>query len=139
MKKYLVIALATVLAGCAVAPQDRGYRAQAQPRDPSQWRVVSVTPVPAGTAARVAASSKDGKPVEYSTSSVPQQIYNTSPAPVYAPGPLYGQAPIYAPAPVYAPAPSYYWPPVSLSLGFIFGRHWSRGYGGAHFRGGHRW
>ena len=66
MKKLLIIALAAGLSGCVVAPQNRGYdsRVHAQPRDPSQWRVVSVTPVPVGTAARVAAGSKDGKPVE---------------------------------------------------------------------------
>ncbi len=145
MKPLFVIALTTLLAGCAATPQHPGYgnRVGAQPRDPSQWRVVSVTPVPAGTAARVASSSKDGKPVEYSTHTVPQHIY--TPAPVYAPAQVYGQAPVYAPAPVYgpapvyAPAPAYYWPPVTLSLGFIFGRHWSRGYGGAHIRGGRRW
>ena len=144
MKKFLVIALLTALGGCAEMPQQPGYGNQAygQPRDPSQWRVVSVTPVPAGTAARVAATNTDGKPVEYTSSPVPQQVYSNPPvysqAPVYAPAPVYGPAPVYAPAPLYAPAPAYYWPPVSLSLGFMFGRHWSRGYGGAHFRGGHR-
>lgn len=139
MKSLLVIVLATALAGCAVAPRDMGYgsRVAAQPRDPSQWRVVSVTPVPAGTAAHVASNSTDGKPVEYSTSSLPQHIYN--PAPVYAPAPGYGHAPVYGPGPGYAPAPAYYWPPVTLSLGFMFGRHWSRGHGGAHFRSGRRW
>jgi hypothetical protein len=145
MKNLFVIGLVTVLAGCAVAPPNPGYanQAAAQPRDPSQWHVVSVTPVPAGTAARVAAGSPDGKPIEYSTSSAPQPVYNPAPvyanAPVYAPAPVYGPAPVYAPAPVYVPAPAYYWPPVTLSLGFMFGHHWSRGYGGAHFRGGRRW
>ena len=64
MKRLLVVGLAIALAGCAVAPRDARYGQVAQPRDPSQWRVVSVTPVPAGTAARVAAKSSDGKPVE---------------------------------------------------------------------------
>jgi len=145
MKKIFVITLATFLAGCAVAPHTPGYgnRVGTQPRDPSQWRVVSVTPVPAGTAARVASSSKDGKPVEYSTSSVARYVYNPASAygnnPVYAPATVDGQIPVYGPTPVYAPAPAYYWPPVTLSLGFMFGRHWSRGYGGAHFRGGRHW
>ncbi len=143
MKKLLVIALATLLTACADMPQQQRYgnNAYAQPRDPSQWRVVSVTPVPAGTAAKIAAKSSDGKPVEYSSNPLPQQNYNNRPmysqAPVYASAPVYG-APVYAPAPVHA-QPSYYWPPVALSLGFVFGRHWSRGYGGAHFRGGRRW
>lgn len=145
MKKCLVIALVALLGGCAVTPQNPGYgdRFGAQPRDQSQWRVVSVTPVPAGTAARVASTSKDGKPVEYSTSTMPSHVYHPAPvyghAPVYVPAPVYGHVPVYGPAPIYGSAPVYYWPPVSLSLGFMFGRHWSRGYGGAHFRGGRRW
>lgn len=145
MKKLLLIALVTVLAGCADMAQQRGYghSAYAQARDPSQWRVVSVTPVPAGTAAKVAAKSGDGKAVEYSSRLLPQQTYSNAPvygqAPIYPPAPVYGHAPVYTPGPIYAPQPSYYWPPVTLSLGFIFGRHWSRGHGGAHFRGERRW
>ena len=156
MNKLLVIALASALVGCAEMPRQQGYGngAYAQPRDPSQWRVVSVTPVAAGTAAKVAAKSSDGKPVEYSSRPAPQPTYSNAPvygqapiygrAPVYGPAPLYGQAPvygqepIYGQVPVYAPQP-YYWPPVTLSLGFMFGRHWSRGFGGVHFRHGRRW
>ncbi|WP_426210881.1 hypothetical protein [Massilia sp. TWP1-3-3] len=143
MRKLLVVALATALAGCAEMPQQQGYgtNAYAQPRDPSQWRVVSVTPVPVGTAAKVAAKSPDGKPVEYSSTTVPRPVYSSAPifsqTPVYSQAPVYGSAPVYYPAPVYAPQPSYYWPPVSLSLGFVLGQHWGRGYGGGHFRGGH--
>lgn len=135
MKILFVIALASALTACVVAPHNPGHgnRAQAQPRDPSQWRVVSVTPVPAGTAARIASKSPDGKPIEYYSGPAPQPVYGTPP--VYGHAPAYGPGPVYAPAPVYDPGPAYYWPPVSLSLGFIFGRHWNRGHGGAHFRG----
>lgn len=115
MKTLIVIAAAATLAGCATAPATQyGYGA---PADPSQWHVVSVTPVPPGTGARVAASSPDGSRVEYSST------------------PVYVQQPVYVPQPVYAPQPSYYYPPVSLSLGFVFGRHWSSGHG---HRGGRR-
>lgn len=124
MKLLVLVALCAVLAGCA-APG--GRYTNAAPRDPSQWRVVSVTPVPAGTAARVAAKSPDGKAVEYS--SHPAPFY--TPAPVYQTAPVYYTAPVVGHAPVYAP---YYYPPVSLSLGFVFGRHWSRG----HMRGAWR-
>lgn len=118
MKTLLVIAIAASLAACAEAPVQQRY---AQPADPGQWRVVSVTPVEPGTAARVAAASKDGTAVEYSSAPVSQ---------VYTP------VPVYTPAPVYYPEPAYYWPPVSLSLGFVFGRHW--GHGRGHYRGGGR-
>lgn len=119
MKSLLALAVLAALGGCAVAPPVR----YAQPADPSQWRVVSVTPVPAGTSARIAANSPDGNASEFT--SVP-----VAAAPVYAPPPV-----IYAPAP-YEPEPAYYWPPVSLSLGFIFGHRW--GGGRAHFRGRRR-
>lgn len=118
MKSLLVIAVVAALGGCAVGPPVQ--QRYAQPADPGQWRVVSVTPVPAGTGAKVAAESKDGTPVEYS--SVP-----LARAPIYAP------APVYVPPPVYYTEPEYYWPPVSLSLGFVFGNRW--GYGRGHYRG----
>lgn len=122
MKTMIIIAAAAMLAGCATAPQQQyGYNA---PADPSQWRVVSVTPVPAGTGARVASRSPDGSRVEYSS-----EPYAAT-SPVYGSQPVYG----YGYAPVYAPQPSYYYPPVSLSLGFVFGRHWSSG---RHHRGFH--
>jgi len=46
MKTLLVIAIAASLAACAEAPVQQRY---AQPADPGQWRVVSVTPVEPGT------------------------------------------------------------------------------------------
>jgi hypothetical protein len=125
VNKLLVVTMLCALAGCAVEPRQASYP---QPRDPSQWRVVSVTPVPAGTAARVAAAAPDGKAVEYSSTPM-------AAAPAYRPAPAYSGAPVYAPAPVYQPEPYYYWPPVSLSLGFVFGRHWSSG---RHWHGRHR-
>lgn len=116
MKKYLTLVVLAALGGCVVAPPgpaNYGTRAQARSSDPSQWRVVSVTPVAPGTGARVAAES-GGKPnVEYS--SVPSVAYQ--PVPVYV-----------------EPQAEYYYPPVSLSLGFVFGRHWGWG-GRGHFRG----
>ena len=123
MKKLLAVALVGALAGCATEPA-RPTAAYAQPRDPSQWRVVSVTPVPAGTAARVAAASESGKAVEYTSTPVAElpPMYAAAPAPVY-----------YVPPPYMQPAyPAYYWPPVSLSLGFVFGRHWGGGYHGGY-------
>lgn len=121
MKTMIVIAAAAMLAGCATAPEQRyGY---SQPSDPSQWRVVSVTPVPPGTGERVAARSPDGSRVEYSSRPI------TVTTPVYVP------QPVYVPSPVYAPQPSYYYPPVSLSLGFVFGRHWSSGHRHRGFHG----
>lgn len=118
VKNLLVVTLLCALGGCATEPRNSAY---SQPRDPSQWRVVSVTPVPAGTAARVAAASPDGKAVEFSSA----PVVAAAPS-VYGHAPAYG--PVYAPAPVYQPEPYYYWPPVSLSLGFVFGRHWSSGH-----------
>lgn len=117
MKKYLPLVMLAALGGCAVAPPgpaNYGARAPAHGGDPSQWRVVSVTPVAPGTGARVAAESGGKSTIEYS--SVPTVVYQ--PAPVYV-----------------DPQPSYYYPPVSLSLGFVFGRHWGWGGGHRHFRG----
>ena len=119
MKTLFIIAAAAILAGCATAPDNRyGYGRQG---DPSQWQVVSVTPVPTGTGERVAASG--GSRVEYSS------------APYEAAPSAYVQQPVYQPyytQPPYYNQPSYYYPPVSLSLGFVFGRHWSSG---RHHRG----
>lgn len=138
---FLVLALAA-LGGCATAPYGQtnyGNQSVRQSGDPSQWHVVSVTPVPPGTGARVAADGgNSASRVEYNSSAdqaaasppvyAPQSGYASQP--VYAPQqPLYGPAPgyYYAPAPAYyAPAP-YYYPPVSLSLGFMFGNGWGRG------------
>lgn len=129
MKVLLGLAVLATLGGCAVDQPDRGpygNMGAAQPRDPSQWRVVSVTPVPAGTGAQVAARSPDGKPVEFSSTVLA------------ATAPGYAAAPVYVQTPVYVQQPADYWPPVALSigLGFGFGHHWSRGRGhvGGHFR-----
>ena len=126
MKNLLVVTMLLALAACAGTPPQANYP---QPRDPSQWRVVSVTPVAPGTAARVAAESPDGKAVHYSSTPV------TVVAPVYAPYAPYPPYPAYPAPPIYQSEPSYYWPPVSLSLGFVFGRHWSSG---RHWHGRHR-
>ncbi len=123
MKTLIVIAAAAMLAGCASSPRQQ-YGNYPTPSDPSQWRVVSVTPVPAGTGARVGANATDGSRVEYSS------------APAYVQQPVYVPQPVYAPPPAYyyPPQPSYYYPPVSLSLGFVFGKHWSSG---GRYRGHH--
>jgi len=115
MKKLLVIAAVAMLAGCATNPGP-GYGNRSgygYSGDPSQWRVVSVTPVAPGTGARYAASNPHGSPVEYS--SVPM---------TFAPPVVYQQAPIYV------EQPGYYYPPVTLSLGFVLGRHWGFGHRG---------
>lgn len=116
--------LVLVLAGCATEPYGPGHGAHPQPRDPTQWRVVSVTPVAAGTAARVAAASADGKAVEHSSRPV------TEVPPAYSQAPAYTTAPLYPPVyvPPYAHVPAFYWPPVTFSLGFVFGRHWGGGH-----------
>ncbi|MGZ8319398.1 MAG: hypothetical protein ACXWVD_09865 [Telluria sp.] len=124
MKTFFIIAAAAILAGCATAPDNRyGYGQQG---DPSQWHVVSVTPVPTGTGERVAASG--GSRVEYSAAPLGAAPSAYVQQPVYQP--YYGQ-PYYG-QPSYYTQPSYYYPPVSLSLGFVFGRHWSSG---RHHRG----
>jgi hypothetical protein len=135
MKHVLCLVVLATLGGCAVQ-QPGGYAGPgyAQPSDPSQWRVVSVTPVPAGTGDRVAANSASGSRVEYSSTPV------SATRNIYVPTPIYVQQPVYVPQPIYQPEPAYYYPPVSLSLGFVFGRHWGGGYGYGHrhFRGGRR-
>lgn len=128
MKTLLVILSAAALGGCAVpppGPANYGTRLP-PPADPSQWHVVSVTPVPPGTGERVAASSGTGSSVQYS--------YEPAPRTVYAPQPAYVAPPVYG-APYYAPAPSYYYPPVSIGLDLMFGRSWG---GGKHGHRGHR-
>ena len=56
MKKFLPLIVLAALGGCAVAPPaSYGVRVPVAAGDPSQWRVVSVTPVAPGTGARVAA------------------------------------------------------------------------------------
>jgi hypothetical protein len=58
MTKFAIILVAAALGGCAVAPPgppNYGTRAYTQSGDPSQWHVVSVTPVAPGTGARAGA------------------------------------------------------------------------------------
>ena len=121
MKSLLVVATLAALVGCATTPGPANYGTRAgyaHSGDPSEWRVVSVTPVAPGTGARVAANNPNGSSVEYSS------------MPVDAP------SVVYQPMPVYVEPPRYYYPPVSLSLGFVLGRHWGFGHRG-HY-GGHR-
>jgi hypothetical protein len=128
--KTLAIAIAlAALSGCATTypgPANYGTRAYAQPADPNGWKVVSVTPVPAGTGASATASGTAG--------TVTYQQLNPAPANVY------GQT-VYVPTPVYAPAPVYvdpWYPPISIGLGFNFG-HWSGGHWGGHRGYGRGW
>lgn len=129
MKKLIfVTASLAVLAGCA-APGPNYYGNQAYPRsgDPSQWQVVSVTPVPLGTGARAAAAGDTGTTTTYSSAPVIVQQQ-----PVYVqqrPGYVYQPQPVYVPEPVYQPR--YYYPPVTIGLGFNFGSGW-----GHHRHGG---
>jgi len=129
--KTLIVVLASLatLAGCAApgpGPANYGTRGYAQSNDPNGWQVVSVTPVPLGTGSRAGDAGV-----------VTSSEVVTNPAPIVAGRPMYGAAPMYG-APLYAPAPVYvqdpYWyPPVSIGLGFSFGRSW----GGHHHGGGH--
>ncbi len=114
MKTLMILpVLALGLAGCATQQPVR-YASS----NPYEWRTVSVTPVPSGTAAR------SGAPVTYSSEPVyvEQQPVYMAPQPVYV-----------APAPYYAPAPVYAYPPVTIGFDFLFS---SRHY---HGRGGRRW
>ena len=134
MKTLLTLFSLAVLAGCAYpppAPANYGTRMPA-PVDPSQWHVVSVTPVAPGTGERLAASSGRGTAapdaaVQYS--SAPVTTY--APQTVYVPQPVYVAPPLYAPYPYYSSP--YYYPPVTIGLDFMFGRSW-----GGH-RGGRNW
>lgn len=123
MKLLLTLVSLAVLGGCAYVPPgppNYATRYAPPPADPSQWHVVSVTPVPPGTGERLGATSGKGSPVQYSS----QPIASTTPVyvtqPVYVPQPVYVAQPMY-----YAPAP-YYYPPVSIGLDFMFGRSWGR-------------
>lgn len=145
MKKIaIVIASLGLLAGCA-APGPATYSSHApysyaQPGDPSQWRVVSVTPVPVGTGARAAASGQAGTttsaPLPASGPAVTYSSPVTVSQPVYVQQPVYVPQPVYVqPQPVYVEQPRYWYPPISIGLGFDFGRsswrgHRHRGWGG---------
>jgi hypothetical protein len=138
----IIIGSLGLLAGCAAPGPTYTNQAYAQPADPSQWRVVSVTPVPVGTGARVAASGQGGvtstpaPSSTWSTTSV-QPVYGQQPVYVQQQQPVYvQQAPVYVPQPVYVEQPRYWYPPISIGLGFDFGRsswgggHRHRGWGG---------
>lgn len=126
MKKLIVITAAlAALTGCATqypGPANYGTRGYAQAADPDGWQVVSVTPVPLGTGARAGdAGVVTSSPV----------VVNPAPSnPVYATQPAYSAYPAYPAYPAYgAPAPvvvqdPYWYPPVSIGLGFSFGRSW---------------
>lgn len=138
MKKLIIVtASLAVLAGCA-APGSNYYGSQAysRPGNPDGWQVVSVTPVPLGTGARAAASAGTGTSTTSSSttgySAAPQgpTVVHRTPV-VVQPAPVYVPQPVYVPEPVYQPR--YYYPPVSIGLGFNFGRGWGhhhRGWGG---------
>ncbi|MGH8853660.1 MAG: hypothetical protein ACREWI_05210 [Telluria sp.] len=124
MKKLIIVtASLAVLAGCAApGPNYYGSRPYAQPGASGEWQVVSVTPVPLGTGARAAAAGDTGT-TTYSSAPVYVQQQ-----PVYGSQPIYGPQPVYAPQPVYQPR--YYYPPISIGLGFNFGRGWGHHHGG---------
>jgi hypothetical protein len=154
--KKLIIALSLIgLAGCAAPPPGPpNYGSRVNSADPGAWHVVSVTPVPLGTGAQVAAHGEvgavnnvaDDPPPASAMAAAPAAAPATTSQPVYVQQPIYVQQPVYVPAPVYAPAPIYYspapvyaspywWPPISIGLGFNWS-HWSGG-GGGHGWGGH--
>lgn len=143
MKKLAIVIVSLgALAGCAAPGPYYSNQAYTQPGDPSQWRVVSVTPVPVGTGARAAASG------DYTTTSTPlpatsyagstyaTPYYATQQQPVYVQQqPVFvQQQPVYVPQPVYVEQPNYWYPPISIGLGFDFGRSSWRGHRGG--RGG---
>lgn len=136
----IVIGSLALLAGCAAPGPTYTY---SQPSDPSQWRVVSVTPVPVGTGAQVASSGQGGvvtttplPATTYSTTSV-QPIYTHQQPVIVQQQPVWvQQQPVYVPQPVYVEQPRYWYPPISIGLGFDFGRsswrgHRGRGWGGS--------
>ena len=132
MKKLAIILAVAALSGCATqypGPANYGTRASAQAPDANGWQVVSVTPVPNGTAAQAASSGQAGR-----VTSSDVVTYNPAPSStVYVTQPVYVPAPVYAPAPVYDP----FWsPPISIGLGFSWSNWGHRGYhGGGRWRG----
>jgi hypothetical protein len=137
MKKFAIVVVLAALAGCAAPPPGPAYygtRAYAQPTDPSQWHVVSVTPVPAGTGARVAASGQSTTTIEPYASTT-----TVVTPPVYVAQPVYVPPPVYAPAPVYVDPYPYWYAPFSIGLDFSWG-HWHGGHGwGGRGWGGRGW
>lgn len=135
--KTIVVAIAALAALTGCATQRPYYAAAPRVQDPYQWRTVEV--MPAGSAVRSGTWIEELPPQQAQSRVVysNEPTYATSTttyvsAPVYQPAPVY-----YQPAPVYyAPTPSYYYPPVSLSLGFSYGRWCCGGRWGG--RGGYR-
>jgi hypothetical protein len=130
MKTLAIILAVAALSGCATqypGPANYDSRAYAQAPDANGWQVVSVTPVPTGTAARASASGDAGRVTR-------SDVVTYSPAPsstTYVTQPVYVPAPVYAPAPVYDP---FWYPPVTIGLGFS----WSNwGHRGGHYGGHH--
>lgn len=135
MKKLAIIIVSLgALAGCAT-PGPNYRTVYAQPSDPSQWRVVSVTPVPMGTGAQQAASGQSGYTTTTTGPNVTYSTPITSQPVIVQQTPVYVQQPVYVPQPVYVEQPNYWYPPVSIGLGFDFGRGWGghrhRGWGGS--------
>jgi hypothetical protein len=115
MKILLPLISVALLAGCATqAPRPAYYGTRAPQTDPSQWQVVSVTPVAPGTGERVAAQSGSGQAVEYSS---------TPATTTYVTQPVYVQQPVYVPQPVYVDPYPYYVGP-SIGWGIALGRSW---------------
>ena len=112
MKLLFALFSLAVLSGCAYAPPTQygqASRYAPPPADPSQWHVVSVTPVPPGT----------GASVQYSSEPVPRTVY--------------------VPQPLYAPPAYYYPPAsigLDFMLGRSWGRY-GRNFGGVGI--GSRW
>lgn len=135
MKALLIgVALAS-LAGCATQPQ---YAYNPRYADPNGWQTVSVTPVPPGTGARMAASGESNVTVTEMAPAATNVPAYVPPPTTIVQQPVYVAPPVYAPAPVYAaPSPYYWWPPISIGLGFSWS-HWSGGGHGGGWHGGGR-
>lgn len=136
MKILLSILAVAVLGGCATTPPaQRNYaNRMPPPADPSQWHVVSVTPVAPGTGERLASTSGQGAP-EPGSSVLYRSDTEVSTQPQYLAPPMYAQQPIYVQQPIYAAPAPYYYPPVSIGLDFMFGRSWGGRHGGRNWGG----
>ena len=118
MKTLIIIAAAAMLAGCATTPATQyGYGAP-------------VRPIAMACCFRDTCSCRHG-------SACRRQFGGWFARRILVPRRRMYSEPVYMPRPVYSPQPSYYYPPVSLSLGFVFGRHWSSGRHHG-YRGGRR-
>jgi hypothetical protein len=139
MKKFAIVIVSlgalAALTGCATPGPNYVNTTYAQPGDPSQWRVVSVTPVPVGTGAQHAAAGQASASSPAMSPNVTYSTPITSQPVVVQQTPVYVQQPVYVPQPVYVQEPNYWYPPISIGLGFDFGRGWGghrhRGWGGS--------